>query len=106
MPTHSSRHPLGLLVLCAGVAATLLLQSSSASAQTPTEVLVHLGKVTSLSLPSKSATLRVEDPSVASLSLLPSGQAQVTGLKVGSTRLVGRGEGGRPLVIAVRVVAR
>ena len=65
--------------------------------------MVKVGKTVTFPLPRRPQTLSSEDSSVASLTVLPSGQAQVTGHKPGSTRLVGRDHGERPIIIRVRV---
>ncbi len=87
-----------LMALGLGLAA-----GSPAAAQTPEVVVVKVGKTVTFPLPRRPQTLSSEDSSVASLEVLPSGQARVTGHKPGSTRLVGRDDAQRPIIIQVRV---
>jgi hypothetical protein len=65
--------------------------------------VVKVGKTVTFPLPRRPQFLSSEDSSIASLKVLPSGQAQVTGHKPGTTRLVGRDDGQRPIIIRVRV---
>lgn len=88
------------LVLAFGAA---LGGGGPAAAQTPEVVVVKVGKTVTVALPRRPQTLASENPSVASLRVLPAGKAEVTGHKPGETRLVGRDDAHVPIIIKVRV---
>ncbi len=75
-----------------------------AFSQTPEEVLVRESRSVTFPLPRQLQLLESEDPSVAVVEVLADGKARVTGVSVGSTRLVGRDHSQVPIVIRVRVV--
>ncbi len=94
-------------LLAGGLAAAALIFATSPApltAQTPQEIRVKVGASAVVPLPRVPKFLSVEDPSIASAEVLPQGKVKVTGKKPGATRLVGRGFGGVPMVIAVKVL--
>lgn len=94
-------------LLAGGLAAAALLLVALPApllAQTPQEIRVKVGASAIVPLPRAPKFLSVEDPSIASAEVLPQGKVKVTGKKPGTTRLVGRGFGDVPMVIAVKVL--
>ena len=83
----------------------LALPTGPALSQTPEEVIVRVDRSVTFPLPRQPLTLASEDPSVAVVEVLPDGKARVTGISVGSTRIVGRDHAQVPIIIAVRVLA-
>jgi Flp pilus assembly secretin CpaC len=82
------------IVLCLG-----------ATAAAEGEWVVQVGETKSFALPRQPQIIGVEDPSIASMRVLPDGTARVTGLREGTTRIVGRDNAQVPIVIGVKVVA-
>jgi hypothetical protein len=100
--SRSFRRPLGLLLLIGGLA--LAFSAGPALSQTPEEVLVRVGRSVTFPLPRQPQRLVSEDPSVAVVEVLPDGKARVTGVAVGTTRIVGRDHAQVPMTIEVRVL--
>lgn len=98
-PTSTLRTALGLLA----AAVVAFWWIAPAGAQTPEEVHVKVGKVATFPLPRQPLRLASENPSIATIQVLPDGRVRVTGKKVGNTRIVGRDQAQVPIVIRVVV---
>jgi hypothetical protein len=84
----------------------LALRAARASAQTgvaPVEVAV--GETVTITLPRSPMIIDSESRAVATFELMPDGTAHITGVGVGSTRIVGQDFASVPMIIPVRVIA-
>ncbi|TAK28513.1 MAG: hypothetical protein EPO40_13840 [Myxococcaceae bacterium] len=80
------------------------LSGADASAQTTAAVEVRVGETVSFALPRLVQIIDTEDHSIATMVVTPDGQARVTGVAVGRTRIVGRDIAQLPLIFPVTVV--
>lgn len=85
----------GLLALSAA--------AGDASAQS-SAVEVHVGETVNFAIPRLPMFLDTEDHAVATLVVQPNGQARVTGVAVGHTRIIGRDFAEVPMVFPVTVL--
>jgi Flp pilus assembly secretin CpaC len=67
-------------------------------------VQVEVGRTVKIKLPRQPRIIGVEDPTIATLRLLPDGHALVTGRRIGRTRIIGRDFAEVPIIIKVAVV--
>jgi len=81
-----------------------VLAAASAFAQ-DSAITVAVGETVTFALPRQPQILGVEDPAIASLTVLPDGRARVTGRHEGRTRIVGRDNAQVPMIFEVKVVA-
>jgi len=82
----------------------LALSGADASAQTTTTVEVRVGETVSFALPRLVQIIDTEDHSIATMVVMPDGQARVTGVAVGRTRIIGRDIAQLPLIFPVTVI--
>lgn len=80
------------------------LSGADASAQTAAAVEVRVGETVSFALPRLVQIIDTEDHAIATMVVTPDGQARVTGVAVGRTRIVGRDIAQLPLIFPVTVV--
>ncbi len=67
---------------------------------------VRVGEAKEFMLPRQPQILGMEDPAIATVTVLPDGRAVVRGVSVGATRIVGRDFGDLPMIFPVVVTAR
>lgn len=72
----------------------------------PRPIEVRVGEATEFMLPRQPQILGMEDPAIATVTVLPDGRAVVRGVSVGATRIVGRDFGDLPMIFPVVVTAR
>jgi Flp pilus assembly secretin CpaC len=72
----------------------------------PRSIELHVGEEKTFALPRQPQILGVEDPSIATVTVLPDGRAVVRGVAPGRTRIVGRDFGDLPMIFPVVVTAR
>ncbi len=82
----------------------LSLSGADASAQTASTIEVRVGETVSFALPRLVQIIDTEDHSIATMVVTPDGQARVTGVAAGRTRIVGRDIAQLPLIFPVTVV--
>jgi Flp pilus assembly secretin CpaC len=90
--------PKTLLALVLGVGLALLWTGALADS-----VRVKAGKTVKITLPRQPKIVSVEDPSIATLKVLPDGHALVQGRRPGRTRIIGRDFAEVPFIIPVTV---
>lgn len=85
----------------------LALRAARASAQSDASVGVEVavGETVTIALPRSPMIIDSENRAVATFELLPDGTARVTGVSVGSTRIVGQDFASVPMIFPVRVIA-
>jgi len=81
----------------------LAMAGSEASAQTAQAVEVRVGETVSFALPRLAQIIDTEDHSIATMVVTPDGQARVTGVAAGRTRIIGRDLAQLPLIFPVTV---
>lgn len=82
----------------------LAMAGADASAQTAHEIEVRVGETVSFTLPRLVQIIDTEDRSIATMIVTPDGQARVTGVAEGRTRIVGRDLAQLPLIYPVTVL--
>lgn len=87
-----------LLALALGVGLALVWTGALADG-----VRVKVGKTVKITLPRQPQIVGVEDPSIATLKVLPDGHALVRGVRAGRTRIIGRDNAQLPFIIPVTV---
>lgn len=87
------------LIGCAALAVT----SGEASAQTTQAVEVRVGETVSFALPRLAQIIDTENHAVATMVVMPDGQARVTGVAAGRTRIIGRDISQLPMIFPVTV---
>jgi hypothetical protein len=92
--------------LCIAGTTGLLSLCSIVHAQADRGVEVAVGQTTVIQLPRMPMVIDSENHAVATLTVLPDGSARVTGVAVGSTRIVGQDFASVPIILVVNVVAR
>jgi Flp pilus assembly secretin CpaC len=88
-----------------GFLGALALAAPAATAQSRA-IEVKVGETVDFALPRQPQILGVENTSVATAVILPDGHARITGVSVGSTRLVGRDFAELPMIFPITVLAR
>ena len=84
----------------------LALRAARAAAQPePGPVEVAVGETVTITLPRNPMIIDSESRAVATFALMPDGTARITGVSVGSTRIVGQDFASVPMIIPVRVIA-
>jgi Pilus formation protein N terminal region len=101
LPMHTRRN-----FLCIAGATWLLSLRSSVQAQAGDGVEVAVGQTTTIQLPRLPMMIDSENHAVATLTVLPDGSARVTGVAVGTTRIVGQDFASVPILFVVNVMAR
>ena len=99
----SSRTPLRTLALLGSLAFALTTDAVSAQSRA---IEVKVGETVFFALPRQPQILGVENTAVATVAVLADGRAQITGVSVGTTRLVGRDFAELPMVFPITVTAR
>lgn len=83
--------------------AALAWPGAGASAQTATDIEVRVGETVSFTLPRLAQIIDTEDHAIATMIVTPDGQARVTGVAPGRTRIIGRDLAQLPLIFPVTV---
>lgn len=102
MPLH--RSPLLRVLGLAGFV-TLALSTGPAAAQTTASgVEVRVGESVLYQLPRLPQIIDTEDHAIATMTVLPTGQARITGVAVGRTRIIGRDISQMPMIFPITVI--
>jgi hypothetical protein len=86
-----------------GLLALVGLATAPASAQPASAIEVRVGETVNFSLPRLVQIIDPEDHAIATMIVTPDGQARVTGVSEGRTRIVGRDLAQLPLIYPVTV---
>ena len=92
--------------LFAATAGALAAAGAAGAQAQPQAFEVRVGEERSFPLPRQPQILGSEDPSIATVTVLPDGRAVVRGVAPGRTRIVGRDFGDLPMIFPVVVIAR
>ena len=93
---------MGLLGI-AGCAALIGFGAEAVAQSAPEAIEVRVGETVSFALPRLVQIIDTEDHDIATMVVTPDGQARVTGVAPGRTRILGRDLAQLPLIYAVTV---
>lgn len=101
MPTRRT-----FLVRALGLAGVVALAFSTgpAAAQNAGGVEVRVGESVNYQLPRLPQIIDTEDHAIATMVVLPDGQARITGVAVGRTRIIGRDISQLPMIFPINVI--